>query len=48
LNMCTALNLCILNGMCYGDHLGRYTYISDVGSSVNDYFLLSNDLFAVV
>ena len=46
--MCTALNLCILNGMCHGDHLGRYTYISDAGSSVNDYFLLSNDLFAVV
>ena len=48
LNMCTALNLCILNGMCHGDHLGRYTYKSDAGSSVNDYLLLSDDLFAVV
>ena len=48
MNMCTAVNLCILNGMCHGDHLGRYTYFSDAGSSVNDYFLLSNDLFAVV
>ena len=25
LNACTALQLCILNGMCHGDHLGRYS-----------------------
>ena len=25
LNACTALKLCILNGMCHGDHLGRYS-----------------------
>ncbi|WP_419607807.1 hypothetical protein, partial [Thiolapillus sp.] len=48
LDLCTALNLCILNGMCPGDYSGRYTYISDTGSSVNDYFLLSNDLFVAV
>ena len=46
LNMCTTLNLCIANGMCYGDRNGRYTFISDFGSSVIDYFLLSADLFA--
>ena len=45
LNLCTAFNLCILNGMCKGDHDGCYTYISDNGSSVNDYFLISYDLF---
>ena len=48
LNLCTALNLCILNGMCNGDRLGRYTYISETGSSVNDYFIMSSDLLAVV
>jgi hypothetical protein len=48
LNMCTALNLCILNGMCHGDLDGRYTYICDSGSSVIDYFLMSSDLFATV
>ena len=48
LDLCTALNLCILNGMCPGDYSGRYTYVSDTGSSVNDYFLFSNDLFVAV
>ena len=48
LNMCTALNLCILNGMCHGDREGRYTYVCDSGSSVIDYFLMSSDLFASV
>ena len=43
LNLCTAFKLCILNGMCKGDHDGCYTYISDNGSSVNDYFLISYD-----
>ena len=38
----------ILNFMCNGDHLARITYLSDAGSSVNDYRLLSNDLYAVV
>ena len=33
------LDLCILNGMCPGDYSGCYTYISDNGSSLNDYFL---------
>ena len=46
--MCIALNLYILNGMCHGGQLARYTYISDAGISVNDYLLLSNDLYAVV
>jgi hypothetical protein len=45
-NMCTAVDLCILNGMCYGDHEGCYTYISESGCSVNDYFLMSCDLYA--
>ena len=48
LSMCTALNLCILNGICQGDREGRYTYISPFGSSVIDYFLMSCDLFALV
>ena len=48
LNLCTAFELCILNGLCYGDRLGRCTYISDSGSSVNDYFILSKDLFSIL
>ena len=46
--MCTVLNLCILNGTCDGDRLGAYTYISDAGSSVVDYFVLSCDLYALL
>ena len=45
LDMCTALNLYIMNGVCNGDLQGRFTYISEFGSSVNDYFLLSCDLY---
>ena len=44
LHMCNALDLSILNGMCYSDHEGRFTYISDFGCSVIDYFLISNEL----
>lgn len=40
INLCTALNMCILNGMCDGDHDGCCTFISDSGSSVVDYFLM--------
>ena len=47
-NMCISLNLSIMNGMSYGDQEGRFTYICDRGCSVNDYFLMSSDLFATV
>ncbi len=43
LNMCCALELGILNGVCNGDRQGRYTYISETGNSVNDYYLASFD-----
>ena len=46
LNLCTALDLCILNGKCQGDRNGCYTYVCETGSSVIDYFLMSNDLIA--
>ena len=48
LNMCTALDLTILNGICNGDQEGRYTYASENGCSVNDYFILSSDLYDLV
>ena len=48
LNMCVALGLWIMNDVCNGDPQGRYTYISDTGNSVNDYFLETDDLFALV
>ena len=44
LNLCTAFSLTILIGMWNGDRQGRYTFISDVGCSVNDFFVLSYDL----
>ena len=47
LNSCNMFSLRILNGACNGDHNGCYTFISDAGSSVDDYFLLSNDLFNI-
>ena len=45
LNLCSALSIYILNGTCDGDKEGRYTFISDQGSSVNYYFLASVGLF---
>ena len=48
LNMCTSLSLSILNGLCQGDLEGCYTYICDKGSSVDDYFLFSDELFDLV
>ena len=46
LSMCTTLDLCIVNGTCNGDRIGRFTYISDNGCSVDDYFLMSCALYA--
>ena len=34
--------------MCKGDLQGCYTDIPETGSSVNDYFILSNDLYALI
>ena len=48
LYMCNTLDLCIINGTCSGDRHGAYTYISDNGCSVIDYFLLSKVLYANV
>ena len=48
LNMCTSLGMNILNGVCKGDHDGRYTYIGNFGCSVDDYFIMSSELFSFV
>ena len=45
LNICIALNFCIANGVCNSDPEGRYTYVSDTGNSVSDYFLVSDGIF---
>ena len=45
LNLCVAFGLCIMNGVCYGDPQGRFTYLSDTGNSVNDYFIMSKELY---
>ena len=47
INMCTALNLCVMNGVCNGDLQGRFTFISDAGNSVVDYFLISKELLSL-
>ena len=48
LNICTTFGLNILNGVCNGDLQDRYTFISNSGNSVNDYFMVSEDLFALI
>ena len=48
LNLCPTFDLCILKSVCKGDLQGCYTCISETGSSVNDYFILSNDLYALI
>ena len=45
LNMCYTFGLCILNGTCKGDLHGRYTYVTGLGCSVNDYFIASEELY---
>ena len=46
--MCIAFGLNILNGVCNGDLQGRYTFISNSGNSVKGYFIVSEDLFALI
>ena len=48
LNLYTTFDLCILNGLCEGDLQGCYTSISETGCSVNDYFIVSRDLYALI
>ena len=45
LNSCFMFDCVILNGCCNGNRSGEYTYVSPHGSSVTDYFLMSEDLF---
>lgn len=45
IDMCYMLDLCILNGFCNGDREGNFTFVSHQGSSVVDYFLVSDDLY---
>ena len=44
LRLCSCFDLLVLNGMCNGDYRGQYTYISDTGCSVIDYFIISRGL----
>ena len=39
LNICTAFGLDILNRVCHGDLQSRYTFMSNCGNSMNDYFM---------
>ena len=40
------LGCIIVNGLCTGDVDGGFTYVSPRGSSVIDYFIISEDLFS--
>ena len=46
LNSCFMFDCVILNGCCNGNRSGEYTYVSPHGSSVIDYFPMSEDLFS--
>ena len=45
LSFCSAFGVCMLNGICNSDQIGRYTYIRDTGNSVNDYVLISREIY---
>ena len=42
--ICDCYDLVFLNGMTKGDEKGQFTYISPHGNSVNDYFIVSENL----
>ena len=44
LDICTACKCSILNGLVDFDFDGSFTFVTQNGSSVIDYFVLSNDL----
>ena len=44
LSLCLSFELHIMNGNVAGDPIGRYTYISRSGNSVNDYLIISADI----
>ena len=44
LDFCYVHDLVIMNGYCKGDPFGDFTYISPHGSSVIDYFIVSDEL----
>lgn len=48
LDLCSSLDMHILNGACDGDRNGRLTYITSNGSSVIDYFIVSCSLASLV
>ena len=45
-NLSFMFDCVIPNGCCNGGRSGGYTYVSPHGSSVIDYFLMSEDLFS--
>ena len=48
ISMSTVLNLSILNGTCNGDSNGSYTFVAKTGCFVVDYFIIYNDLYAML
>ena len=44
LDLCKVFDFVILNGLCRGDEEGNFTYITTSGSSVIDYFIISDSL----
>ena len=48
LDFCNIYDCFLLNGLCKGNHDDSFTFLSDRGSSVIDYFVLSFDLYSKV
>ena len=46
LNLCIAVDGVILNGFCDDDRAGEFTYVSPHGSSLIDYFIVSEELLS--
>ena len=46
LNLCLLSDFVIVNGACADDVDGEFTYVSPHGNSVDDYFILSKELFS--
>ena len=47
MDFCSTFHFSPLNGMCSGDEFGRFTFSSDRGNSVVDYFLCSLELLSL-
>ena len=48
LELCKSLDVHIVNGRAYSDQAGHMTFVSPMGASLIDYFVVSAQLFKYV